>query len=286
MSPVEALRRPLQEDLSGFVDLLRRLQVPHRVSEERGAQVLWVPSQPLAEQVRALYLSYPQGAAEEQIPTPARPSRPGLVVQLRVSWMTTLVLLLTLVVAGVTLLGDNFAALRWLTFQEFQIQGEYLYFQPWTASLAAGQWWRLWSPALLHFGVLHLAMNSLWIWELGRRVEWRQGGLVLLMLVLSYSLVSNIGQYVWSGPSLFGGLSGVLYGLLGHCWIYQKLAPNPLYRLPPGVVGMMLIWLLVCMTGIFELVQLATIANAAHVAGLLAGCCTGLLGGALARSRQ
>ena len=85
MSPVEALRRPLQEDLSGFVGLLRRLQVPHRVSEERGAQVLWVPSQPLAEQVRALYLSYPQGAAEEQIPTPSRPSRPGLVAQLRAS---------------------------------------------------------------------------------------------------------------------------------------------------------------------------------------------------------
>ncbi len=126
MSPVEALRRPLQEDLSGFVGLLRRLQVPHRVSEERGAQVLWVPSQPLAEQVRALYLSYPQGGGEEQVPTPARPSRPGLVAQLRVSWMTALVLLLTLVVAGVTLLGDNFAALRWLTFQDFQIQGEYL----------------------------------------------------------------------------------------------------------------------------------------------------------------
>ena len=83
MSPVEALRRPLQEDLSGFVGLLRRLQVPHRVSEERGAQVLWVPSQPLAEQVRALYLSYPQGAAEEQVPAPARPSRPGVVAQLR-----------------------------------------------------------------------------------------------------------------------------------------------------------------------------------------------------------
>ena len=32
--------------------------------------------------------------------------------------------------------------------------------------------------------------------------------------------------------------------------------------------------------------QLAAIANVAHVAGLLAGCGTGLLGGALARSRQ
>ena len=94
MSAIEALRRPLREDLSGFVGLLRRLQVPHRVSEERDAQVLWVPAEPLAEQVRALYLSYPQGAAEEQIPTPARPSRPDLVAQLRASWMTALVLLL------------------------------------------------------------------------------------------------------------------------------------------------------------------------------------------------
>ena len=286
MSPVEALRRPLQEDLSGFVDLLRRLQVPHRVSEERGAQVLWVPSQPLAEQVRALYLSYPQGAAEEQIPTPSRPSRPGLVAQLRASWMTALVLLLTLVVAGVTLLGDNFAALRWLTFQDFQIQGEYLYFQPWTASLAAGQWWRLLSPMLIHFGILHLAMNALWYWELGRRIEYRHGGLALLGLTLLFGLLSNFAQFWFGGPSLFGGLSGVLYGLLGYCWIFQLLAPTPAYQLPRGVLAMMLIWLLVCLSGVIDTLGLGAIANAAHVGGLVAGCAAGLIGGALARLRR
>ena len=286
MSPVEALRRPLQEDLSGFVALLRRLQVPHRVSEERGAQVLWVPSQPLAEQVRALYLSYPQGAAEEQIPTPSRPSRPGLVAQLRASGMTALVLLLTLLVAAVTLLGDNFAALRWLTFQDFQIQGEYLYFQPWTASLAAGQWWRLLSPMLIHFGILHLAMNALWYWELGRRIEYRHGGLALLGLTLLFGLLSNFAQFWFGGPSLFGGLSGVLYGLLGYCWIFQLLAPTPAYQLPRGVLAMMLIWLLVCLSGVIDTLGLGAIANAAHVGGLVAGCAAGLIGGALARLRR
>lgn len=286
MSPVEALRRPLQEDLSGFVGLLRRLQVPHRVSEERGAQVLWVPSQPLAEQVRALYLSYPQGAAEEQVPTPAQPSRPGLVAQLGASWMTTLVLLLTLVVAGVTLLGENFAALRWLTFQDFQIQGEYLYFQPWTASLAAGQWWRLLSPMLIHFGILHLAMNALWYWELGRRIEYRHGGLALLGLTLLFGLLSNFAQFWFGGPSLFGGLSGVLYGLLGYCWIFQLLAPTPACQLPRGVLAMMLIWLLVCLSGVIDTLGLGAIANAAHVGGLLAGCAAGLIGGARARLRR
>ena len=284
MSAVLAMRLPVEQDLAAFVQLLQRLQLPHRVTEEAGEQLLWVPDEAVAEQVRGLFERYPQGAELPAAPVAA--GRPGFWRTLRAAPLTLVLLAVTLLVALLSWGGENLAVVRWLSFMDFRVEGQYLLFVPLSDSLAGGQWWRLWSPALLHFGVLHLAMNSLWIWELGRRIEWRQGGLVLLMLVLSYSLISNIGQYVWSGPGLFGGLSGVLYGLLGHCWIYQKLAPNPLYRLPPGVVGMMLIWLLVCMTGIFELVQLAAIANAAHVAGLLAGCGTGLLGGALARSRQ
>ncbi|WP_043310114.1 rhomboid family intramembrane serine protease [Pseudomonas sp. ML96] len=286
MSRIEALRRPLQEDLSGFVALLRRLQVPHRVSEERDAQVLWVPVEPLAAQVRELYLRYPQGAMEAEVPTPARAARPGLVAQLRASWMTSALLLLTLLVAAVTLLGDNFATLRWLTFQDFHIQGEYLYFQPWLTSLEAGQWWRLVSPMFIHFGVLHLAMNAMWYWELGRRIEFRQGGFALLGLSLVFGLLSNLAQFWFGGPSLFGGLSGVLYGLLGYCWIFQLLAPTPAYQLPRGVLVMMLIWLLVCLSGVIDTLGFGAIANAAHVGGLAAGCAAGLVGGALARLRR
>ena len=286
MNRVEALRRPLQEDLSGFVALLRRLQVPHQVSEESNAQVLWVPVESLAEQVRALYLRYPQGAMEAEVPTPARAERPGFVAQLRASWMTGAVLLLTLLVAVFTLLGDNFSTLRWLTFQDFHIQGEYLYFQPWLTGLEVGQWWRLVSPMFIHFGVLHLAMNSLWYWELGRRVEFRHGGFTLLSLSLLFGLLSNLAQFWFGGPSLFGGLSGVLYGLLGYCWIFQLLAPTPAYQLPRGVLAMMLIWLLVCLSGVIDTLGFGSIANAAHVGGLVAGCAAGLIGGALARLRR
>lgn len=286
MSRVEALRRPLQEDLGGFVSLLRRLQVPHRVSEEHDAQVLWVPAGPLAEQVQALYLRYPQGAGEAEVPTPARPARPGFAEQMRASWMTSLVLLMTLAIAVVTQLGDSFEGLRWLTFQDFQVRGEYLYFQPWLASLEAGQWWRLVTPMLIHFGVLHLAMNSLWYWELGRRIEHRQGRLALLALTLIFGLLSNFAQFWFGGPSLFGGLSGVLYGLLGYCWIFQLVAPTPAYQLPKGVLGMMLVWLLVCLSGIIDTLGIGSIANAAHVGGLVAGCAAGLIGGALARVRR
>ena len=283
MSPVAALRLPEQVDLRGFIRLLQQAQVPHRVSEEAGEQVLWVPGEAIAEQVRELYARFPQGDqtfAGQPLGEP-EPPRPSLTQQLRKHAMTTAILGLTFLVAALTLVGENFAAIRWLSFVDFQIQGSYLYFADLNQTLASGQWWRLLSPMLLHFGWLHLAMNSLWYWELGRRIEVRQGPLAVLGLTLLFGLAANVAQYLYAGPSLFGGLSGVLYGLLGHCWLYQRLAPNPAYRLPPGVLAMMLAWLL-----IFELLQFAAIANAAHVGGLLVGCLTGLVGGALARRHR
>ena len=287
MNVIEVMRLPLAVDLSGFVGLLRRLQVPHRVSEEGEEQVLWV-AEGLVDDVLQLYQRFPEGNAELELPAEAAPaaaSGPSLGAQLRSGKVTAAVLLACLVVAAVTGLGENLASLSWLTFLDFRVQGDYLYFTPLADSLAQGQWWRLVSPMLVHFGVLHLAMNGLWYWELGRRIEQRQGPWVLASLTLLFSLVSNLAQDLAGGPSLFGGLSGVLYGLLGHVWLYQWLAPHPLFRLPRGVLVMMLAWLVVCMSGLISLLGFGQIANAAHVGGLLIGCLSGLLGGALARRK-
>ncbi|MEK1940116.1 MAG: rhomboid family intramembrane serine protease [Pseudomonas sp.] len=288
MSPVEVLRLPVSVDLSAFIQLLQRLQVPHRVSEESGEQVLWVPGEQLAADIRGLYQQYPEGDPEQrlELPAPQQTRTGGFVQQLRHSPLTALVLLLTLLVAGITLLGDNFDTIRWLSWMDFHVQGDYATFVPWSETLAAGQYWRLITPIFIHFGILHLAMNSMWYWELGRRIESYQGKWMLLGLTLLVGLVSNAVQFWWAGPSIFGGLSGVLYGLLGHCWIYQLLAPNRAYHLPKGVVVMMLIWLVICMSGITEVAGIGAIANGAHVGGLLVGCLTGLLGGALARRRR
>ncbi|MFJ4344004.1 rhomboid family intramembrane serine protease [Pseudomonas sp. NPDC089401] len=289
MNIVEVLRLPLSIDLGGFVGLLERLQLPHRVSLEGEEQVLWAPDT-LAADVRELYQRFPDGNAEIQVAedpvgagSPA--NGPTLAEQAKACKVTAGILILCLVVAGLTGLGDNLDAIRWLTFLDFRVQGDYLFFTPLAQGLAEGQWWRLVSPMLLHFGVLHLAMNSLWYWELGKRIELRQGPWLLLGLTLLFSLVSNLAQHYSSGPSLFGGLSGVLYGLLGHVWLFQWLAPNRYFNLPKGVLVMMLIWLVVCLTGVVGQLGFGQIANAAHVGGLLIGCLTGLLGGALARRK-
>lgn len=290
MNPVAVLRLPLSTDLSGFLDLLRRLNVPHRVSEEAGQQVLWVPDAPaLADEVRSLYQRYPEGDSQHELPAGRQVTphvRPGFFSQLRATPVTALVLALCLAVAAATLLGENLSVIRWLTFVEFRVSGEYATFSALSDTLAAGQWWRLVTPMLLHFGILHLAMNALWYWELGRRIELRQGSWQLLGLTLLFAVFSNFGQYWWSGPSLFGGLSGVLYGLLGHLWLFQWLAPNPLYRMPRGVLVMMLVWLGLCMSGFVSALGFGEIANGAHVGGLIIGCVTGLAGGFIARVRR
>ena len=283
MAVVEAFRLPLSEDLSGFIALLRRLRVPCRVSEEAGEQVLRVPAETV-EQVRQLYQRYPQGDGMVVAEQPARRGG-GFFASLRRSPFTAAVLLLTFIVAAITLLGGNFETIRWFSFTDFRIDGDYAYFATLEQTLSEGQWWRMITPIFVHFGLLHLAMNSMWYWELGRRIEQRQGASMLLGLTLLFGVISNLSQYAFGGPGIFGGLSGVLFGLLGHCWLFQKVSPNEAYRLPPGVVVLMLVWLVICLTGVVDVVSFGTlaIANAAHVGGLVAGCMTGIVGGMLAR---
>jgi GlpG protein len=289
MKPIAALRLPVAENLGGFVRLLRRLQVPHRVTEEGPEQVLWVPTPQLVEQVRALHQRYPDGDDTPGVaPTalPASRNASGWWRQLQASPVTAAVLLACLVVAAISLLGDNLEPLHWLTFVDFHLEGDYAWFVPWVHTLEAGQWWRLVTPMFIHFGVLHLVMNGLWYWELGRRIEWRQGSLALAGLTLLFATVSNLTQYLWSGPALFGGLSGVLYALLGHLWLFNWLAPSPVYRMPKGVLIMMLAWLGLCLLGAASALGFGEIANGAHLGGLLSGSITGLLGGALARRKM
>lgn len=139
-----------------------------------------------------------------------------------------------------------------------------------------GEWWRLLTPALLHFGFLHIAFNLLWWWELGGLVEKHQSPARLLALTVVIALVSNAAQFLVYGPN-FGGLSAVVYGLLGYLWIYPYADPRATFRLRGGIVIFMLGWLALGYTGIPDLLLGISISNHGHLAGLLVGGGLGLL---------
>jgi GlpG protein len=83
--------------------------------------------------------------------------------------------------------------------------------------------------------------------------------------------LSNLAQYYYKGP-VFGGMSGVIYGLLGYVWIRGKFDPASGLYLHSYNVMMMLIWFFACL---FNLIP--NVANAAHAVGLVVGMAWGYL---------
>ena len=134
-----------------------------------------------------------------------------------------------------------------------------------------GQIWRLVTPILLHYGILHILFNMLWMRDLGSMIEVRQGSLKLAGLVLSFAVLSNLGQYFLAGPN-FGGMSGVVYGLAGYIWIRGQFDPGSGLFLHPTTVTMLVVWFFLGFTPI-----LGHVANWAHGFGFAAGIAWGYL---------
>ena len=189
--------------------------------------------------------------------------------------MPVIGILLALSLLGTALVEWALPLIHWFTFQDFILIGNIPRFDTAPNAMSNGEYWRLVTPIFLHFGLFHIAFNALWTWELGRRIEPFAGSFHTLVIVLLMAVSSNLGQYLWGGPSLFGGMSGVVYGLLGYVWIRHKVSPRPQLAIPPGLLGFMLFWLLLGMSGIIDLLMSGSIANAAHAVGLVTGMILG-----------
>lgn len=188
----------------------------------------------------------------------------------RAGWMTKLLVAISVIVSIVTLSGSN------------QITGYFTF--NWELILQ-GQVHRLITPIFLHFMIgslpIHLLFNMMWLWELGGSIEKERGPWYVLILVLIIGVASNMaqyfGEYLMEGyvhpRYIFGGMSGVVYGLLGFIFMRRKF--DPFFRVPlhPGIMQFMLIWLVLGF--VLNSTGMIGIANAAHLIGLVAG---GVLG--------
>ncbi len=138
------------------------------------------------------------------------------------------------------------------------------------AEIRAGQIWRLVTPIFIHFTLLHLVFNMMWLRELGTFIETRFGALYLGLFILVMAVLSNLGQAAWGNPN-FGGMSGVNYALFGFLWIRGKYDRRAAWQLNKNIIYTMLIWFVVCLTGMLGM----SVANTAHAVGLLGGMAWG-----------
>ncbi|WP_133405335.1 rhomboid family intramembrane serine protease GlpG [Parashewanella tropica] len=135
-----------------------------------------------------------------------------------------------------------------------------------------GEWWRFFTPSLLHFSLMHISFNLLWWWYFGGKIEKRVGVVTLVTLLLVAGTLPNLLQAHFTGPN-FGGLSGVVYALIGYVWVMQQRCPQKGLAMPPALMIISVLWMVLGFAGIFP----TATANSAHLGGLLIGLAQGFI---------
>lgn len=146
-----------------------------------------------------------------------------------------------------------------------------------------GEVWRLVTPMFIHFGMMHIIFNLMAVYDFGGQIEnrFRSGRFVLLVLVLA--VISNVAQVMVDSwleqtnlfPDVgnFGGMSGVNYGLFGFVFVRSYVLQDATYRLQPATSLILFAWLILCFASNYGVINMGigSVANTAHVAGMLAG---------------
>lgn len=134
------------------------------------------------------------------------------------------------------------------------------------------EYYRLLTPCFLHFGIFHIAFNLV-MWEaLARPIERTFGKARLFTLFFAVGIISNVLQLAFLDPNaVFGGLSGVVYGVIGYAGIlsyHESFA----YRIniPRGLLSVSILFVLL------GFVITDTLANFCHLGGLIVGVLLGM----------
>jgi len=183
-------------------------------------------------------------------------------------------------------LGSGSSLTQWLSITEYAVVEGVRQFDLSLPEIREGQIWRLVTPIFIHaaltapFGLLHILFNMLWLKDLGQMIERSQGSRGLLTKVLVLAVLSNLGQFALGGPA-FGGMSGVVFGLLGYSWMRGRFDLTSGLFVHSQTIMMMTIWFFLCLSG-----AMGSIANGAHGVGLVAGIAWGYISALRVNSRR
>jgi rhomboid protease GluP len=142
-----------------------------------------------------------------------------------------------------------------------------------------GEWWRLVTALFLHLGPLHLGVNALMLYVLGRPAEQTYGSFRLLFLYLLGGIAST-GFVLWlstSGytePSVLIGASGAVMAVFGAI-VAHRLVSWLRFRDPVDKRALILLPAILVLQIAADLAS-PQVSLAAHTSGFVAGFLIGL----------
>ena len=88
--------------------------------------------------------------------------------------------------------------------------------------VAQGEWYRLITAAFLHYGPVHLGLNMLALWWIGRPLEDWLGPARYLLLYLVSGLAGSAGALIATPTAVTVGASGAIFGILGAAIVLER----------------------------------------------------------------
>ena len=78
-----------------------------------------------------------------------------------------------------------------------------------------GDWWRLLTAAFLHFGLFHLLMNLVILWQIGALTERLFGHIGFSVAYVLAAVGASLTSLLWRPLGVSAGASGAVFGLYG-----------------------------------------------------------------------
>lgn len=133
-------------------------------------------------------------------------------------------------------------------------------------AVEAGDWYRIVTSGFVHFGILHVAMNMLFIWQLGTMLEPAIGHMKYALLYMAALVCGSAGALLLDPLALTAGASGAAYGLMGAAAIALHQRHVNVLRTPVGTLLILNLVLTFAIPGI---------SIGGHIGGLLGGAACG-----------
>lgn len=189
-----------------------------------------------------------------------------------------------IVVALITQLGHADDVVSYFTIASLATRGSSL---DWSGyrDILNGEVWRVITPIFLHFGPFHILFNMFWMNDLGAPTERIQGSASYAVFMVWSAAVSNIAQFAFGHSAAFGGMSGIIYALVGYLWARGRADPQSGIYLPGRFVLFFVGWMALGWTSLLDDV-VGPMANYCHLGGFLAGIAYGYAAALIARGRR
>ncbi len=207
--------------------------------------------------------------AQEQVPTWSRPGpvqrqvvrtrfalsqRPGLVTNVLIA--INVIIYLVMAIVSKSINGFSLDTLVQFGAQNTQLIQE------------TGQYWRIFTAMFIHFNLIHIGLNMLSLFLIGRVVELFYGKWRYLVIYLGAGVLGGIVTFFLQPGALAAGASGAIFGVFGALGVFYIANRRALGAYGPGAIGQWIFWLGLNLIWGFSTPGIGILD---HIGGLVAG---------------